>query len=253
MPAVVAWPVAWSWRRGTRRARFLTVVLEHFNETGGWPTLRVVQKRLARYVDLSSAKRTAGCLPPALGRVEANGRVILTVRGIRLADPSHPVLGDFERALVWVSRGYRSDAARVETVISRDDLIAGLGLSEACAQRVMSLFASESLGSLGPEAELTITSAIVPYLYARNVDEYLKLRRRRALRKGVGQVVRFPVAVVRWFGSEEKTLLQKIVVGVLTAALAAGLIWAVSGLVAQQQSKGADHSPRRSAAARSGG
>jgi hypothetical protein len=253
MTTVAAWPLAWSWRRGTRRARFLAVALEHFNETGKWPTLRVVQKRLTQYVDLSSAKRTARCLPPALGRVEPDGRVILTVRGIRLADPNHPVLGDFERALVWASRSYRHGAAQVETVISRHELIAGLGLSEACAQRVMSLFASESLGSLGPEAELTLTSAIVPYLYARNVDEYLKSRRRRAIRKGVGQIARSPLALVRWFGSEEKTLFQKIVVGVLTAALAAGVIWAISGLATQQQPKGADHSPRKSAAARSGG
>jgi len=250
MAAVAIWGFSWSWRRGTSRGRFLTVALEHFDETGEWPRLGLVQRRLTRFLDPSNARRTAKRLPAALGRVEGE-RLVLSVRGIRLVEPNHPILEDFERVLAWASRHYRHDDGLSETVISGQDLITGMGFTEQRAQRVMALVAAERLGLLRSEAALLVTSAIVPYLYVRDADEYLETRHRRELLQGARRFAGFLGSAVSWLSG--RPLVQRIAAGVIVGLVTALLIAVITGHFPPSSSGSVDHIIRKSSAARSGG
>lgn len=217
---------------GSGRVRFLSVTAEHFAETGEWPSLDEVQTLLARNRDLSNVRRRAKRLPRTLGKRD-RGVVVLSVRGIHLADPNEPLLGSFLAALIWASRGYLGKEGRKQSSFSERELVENVGLSAARAEQVVALLISEGLVSPAkphsPEQRLSITSRIVPYLYVSDLSDYLRTRKRQDCRRRFKRILTLPGRLATWFRSKDTSVVAKIVATTLAMTIAGILLAIVLG------------------------
>lgn len=244
----------WRWRRGSSDSRVLTLTGEHFAETGEWPKVDEVQSGLVACLDLSDAERKVGRLPRSLGR-KKNGRVVLSVSGLHRGDPTSFLLGDFEKTLVVVSRHYREKVRRREKpMIALSGLAKELSISGLRAELAVQLLVTEGLASQGSgNGTVAITSKIVPFLYVRNVDEYMRERRTVECRSFRRRIRSLPSSLIRWFKSDDTSIGAKIAVAVLTT-VAVMLVTTLLMLgIRAVQSGDENHTSLKSAAARSGG
>jgi len=239
---------------GSSSPRFKVATVDHFFDTGEWPTEKLLQKELTQLGDPADARREARRLPYGHGHRE-NGQVVLSVRGIFDARPNHPLLDDFERALKLVVRLYERGAKRMEATLSHRTLIGRHSFSDSQASRTIALLESEGLvADAGYGADIKVVlPRIREFLRVRDVEDYVEKKKALDRRRRIRGLLRRPLDLWRWFGSEETSLFKKIIVGVLTLVLATLLIGAILGYGLQQDSAGGNHAPSKSAAARSGG
>lgn len=230
------------WRRGSSDARILAVTARHLDETGEWPTVEDVQAGLVACIDLSDAERKIDRLPGWLGR-RADGRVVLSVFGLHRGDPNGPLLEDFEAALVLAVREYRGVTMPGRAVLSPAVLAERLSMSAARASRALTLLEAEGLIVPAEADRMAVTRAIRPYLYVRNVDEYMRMRKREECRGRRRRVRELPGRILRWFRSEDTSVAAKIAVGALSTAISAVLLAAIA-LGAQQLDASAEDPPR---------
>jgi hypothetical protein len=158
------------------RDRFLTAGVEIFEETGEFPTIRLVQRELEGWHDDTSARREARRLPPSLGDLEGE-RVVLYVRAIQRADPASPLLGTFHDGLRVAVRIYRKRDRRAAVLIRPADLIKRAGLSEFEARQALNMLAAERLVEKAGKA-WEVMSAVRHYRSAKSADDYLRRKRK---------------------------------------------------------------------------
>lgn len=223
------------WRPGSSDARILAVTARHLDETGEWPTVEDVQAGLVACIDLSDAERKIDRLPGWLGR-RADGRVVLSVFGLHRGDPNGPLLEDFEAALVLAVREYRGVTMPGRVTLSPAVLAERLSMSAARASRALTLLEAEGLIVPAEADRMAVTRAIRPYLYVRNVDEYMKIRKREECRGRRRRLRESPGRIVRWFRNENTSTAAKVAAG------------ALSTLGAQQLDASAEDPPRRAPA-----
>jgi hypothetical protein len=235
--------------------RFLNATVEHFTDTGEWPTLRLLQQTLTQENDLADARKEAKRLRCGHGR-RNDGKVVLSIAGILHADPTSPLLDDFEATLQIAARLYKKSPRWQEATISYRDLIARRSFSELQARRAIALLESEGLVAPGPPGDDTrvISPRIRHFLRARNIENYVEKKRWLDRRRHLRRLVAKPLGIFRWFGREDTTIGAKIAVGVLVFVIGSLLLAAIFwGIQQSSQSDGHANAPRRSAAARSGG
>jgi hypothetical protein len=229
------------WRRGSSDARVLALSAKHFDETGEWPLVEDLQHGLVAWFDLSDAERKVSRLPKWLGRRENDGRVVLSVCGLHCGEPNSRLLEDFEAVLVLAARDYRAMGMQRRAVLSPDALAERLSISKLRAERALTLFVTEGLAAPAGADRVLVTPSIKAYLFVRNVDEYMKVRKQEECRNRRRRVRELPGRVVGWFRSEDTSIgakvLATILSGVATAALLAALAIAIHGL----ELSGEDH------------
>lgn len=236
-------------------SRFLNATVEHFTDTGEWPTLRLLQQTLTQENDLADARKEAKRLRCGHGSPN-DGKVVLSIAGILHADPLSGLLDDFEGTLQIAARLYKKSSRLQEATISYRDLIAKRSFSELRARRAITLLESEGLVASGAPGEDTrvISPRIRHFLRARNVEDYVRKKRRLDRRRHLKRLVAKPLGIFRWFGREGTTIGAKIVVGVLIFLIGSILLAVIFWGIPQNSQPDAYPSPsRKSSAARSGG
>lgn len=207
------------------QVRFMATVVDHFDDTGEWPTVPLVQNALAEHHDRSDAKREAGRLSGPLGRREGkSNRVVLTFRGIRKSQPNHRLVDGFERALGVLSGRYRRRGDRhTEATVTVGDLTESLCLSERRVRCILSLLEIERLVSTSPTGgdSFVITPEMHHFLYVRGGREYLKVKARRDRQRCRARKRRaISDATIR-----DRKGLREVVIGILVVLLAAFMLW----------------------------
>jgi hypothetical protein len=248
---------------GSSSPRFVTATVDHFFETGEWPSIRLLQKVLTELEDPADARREARRLPYGHGRRE-NDHVVLSVRGIYGTEPNHPLLADFEHALHLAAQLYRRGVRRIESTISYRTLIDRYSFTDPQAKRAIALLEAEALVMDAPCGEeiKVILPRIRNFLRVRDVNEYVKKKARLDRKRRIKRLLGKPLDLLRWFGKEEVKIRDKIVAGALATLLATALYLGIDelgsggdvnrGPTTKLHRQAHEHS-RKSEAARSGG
>jgi hypothetical protein len=215
---------------GSSSPRFIGATVEHFFDTGEWPTLGLVQKRMVELYDPADARKEAKRLRYGHGW-RRNDEVVLSVRGIYHAEPNHPLLDDFERAFRVATRLYKRGVRQVEATISHRDLVAKLSFSKTQAERAIALLESESLvapGSAGKDT-MVISPRIRRFLKVRNLEGYVAKKKWLDRRRHLKNLACKPFGLLRWLSREDTSIGAKILVGALAlvvgSILFAAAVW----------------------------
>ncbi len=216
---------------GGRSPRFVNATVDHYADTGEWPTVRLLDNRMAELDDPADASKEAKRLPRWYGRRRGD-KVAISVRGIYRTEPNHQLLDDFELALRLTARRYKRGARRVEATVSVDDLIEEFGFDVPRARRALGLLETESLLAPGPPGEETMVIAprIRPFLRVRSVEKYVEKRKWLDRRRRFKRLACKPFGIIKWFFAESTSNGARIVTSVLAALLVAAAIWGLHQL-----------------------
>jgi hypothetical protein len=250
-------------RPGAKSPRFVVATVDHYFDTGKWPSERLMQNVMVELDDPTNVRREARRLAHGESRC-SDGHVVVAVQDIYDAEPNHPLLDDFEAVLRFTTRRYKHGARRVEATLSARSLVDGLDFSAPQAHRAIGLLLAERLVVPGPPGEETmvISPRIRHFLRVRGIERYVEKKRWMDRRRRLRQLGRKPLGLVRWFKSEDTSAGAKIAVGVIAAVVAtvlsAAVLWGLQelgsdGAAGQAQPHAKSMHSRRSAAARSGG
>jgi len=131
-----------------------------------------------------------------------------------------------------------------KVVLSAAELAVRLSIPARRAERALTLLEAEGLVVSDGADGMAVTPAIRPYLYVRNVDEYMKVRKREECRGRRRSLRESPGRIVHWFRSENTSLVAKIAAGALSTVIAVALLAAIA-LGARQLDAPAEDPPRR--------
>lgn len=221
--------------------RFVAAAVVHFEETGEWPKVPDVQRRLTKWLEWADARKEAKRLPASLGRIDAKDRVIVAVRGIYLVDPASRMLDDFQAAVLLATDCYRNDRS-IEATLSRSQLAAELGDDELRSRRTTALLEAESLIEPGPpvEGESVITQEIWRFLPARLITDYVRIKAEADEPRGLARLRRIPAGVAGWLFGQGTRVWEKLLVGVLIFLIGTMLVAVLAWGVRELTSSGGD-------------
>ena len=162
--------------------RLIDLAFQRFAESGEWPEVEKLQHDLDRLDDDLDVDEVGRRLPGYLGSVNSGGqprRVALTLRGIRKAEGSGPVLNDMVRLIQEAYRCWKRDgeAARLR----KQDMLPVFQGDELRLRRAFTLALQVPgaiwSGSGGPDDpwDRQVTSAIRPYRKLVTINELLAI------------------------------------------------------------------------------
>lgn len=127
-------------RRRMERRQLLEAVATSFVADGCWPDAREVSRRLA---GVGLSVDIASLLPAKLGRVNPDGRVVLSVAALRRVPVAADAVQDFSAAARLAARRFRDLRADLEITVA--DLAIELSLSPLRASVALALLEAEGL------------------------------------------------------------------------------------------------------------
>jgi hypothetical protein len=202
----------------------MSMAVDHFDVTGEWASVGLLQNAMVEHHDRSDAEREADRLPGKFGRRGEGDRVTLTVAGIYRAEPNHQIVDDFERSLGFAFRQYRRRRdPRVEATISTRDLVEKLSFTELQAQRAIVLLREELL--ISPQQPAGESFSITPEMHhfrsVRDAEGYVKVKakrdRQRCVAKKRGAISKATIG--------DRRGIRAVLLATLATVLAAFILW----------------------------
>jgi hypothetical protein len=187
--------VAWA----RRHLELLERVVEDLLETGRWPEVNVLSRRLAREGAPIDVRSLGAQMPKLLGFLQPNPeRIVLLLFGLRMTHTGQKLLGGFAAMLRLAVERYAGDDN--PPAITRADAARGTVNDDPYVTALSEIVLREApflgSGSGGPEEGWTreVTSDVTRYWHAVNAEDYLRIRAEELMRSP--QFGRPPTAVI---------------------------------------------------------
>lgn len=167
------------WAREHRE--LLEMIVEELLQTGAWPSVKALTRKLARGNQPVALSRVLGRMPKPLGFADHYpDRVVLLVFGLRMTHAGHKLLAGLLATLRLAAERYAGEEEQPS--ITRDDAARGTVLEDPYVRALSEILLREApflgSGSGGPEEHWSreITDDIVRYWDARTAEDYLRVR-----------------------------------------------------------------------------
>ncbi len=168
-----------AWAREHRE--LLEMIVEELLQTGTWPSVKALTRKLARGNQPIALSRVLGTMPKPLGFVDHYpDRVVLLVFGLRMTHAGHKLLAGFLATLRLAADRYAGEEERPS--ITRDDAARGTMLEDPYVRALSEIllreapFLGSGSGGLEEHWSREVTDDIVRYWDARTAEDYLRLR-----------------------------------------------------------------------------